>query len=99
MSYLIVGDLHIGKGMAIGKPQPGQLNSRIQDQINLLNWVDELSDKNNITEIFFTGDIFQDPKPHPTIIGILFRSLKRLQTKRRKLILLEEITIFYEQEP
>lgn len=84
MSYLIVGDLHIGKGMAIGKPQPGQLNSRIQDQINLLNWVDELSDKNNITEIFFTGDIFQDPKPHPTIIGIFISFIKKITDKKKK---------------
>ena len=37
---LMVGDLHIGDGQTIGKPaSDGSLNSRILDQIHILDWI------------------------------------------------------------
>lgn len=77
MKLLILGDLHIGKGLSIGRPaENGKFNSRIQDQINLLNWVRDLCVDKGIKDIFITGDVYQDYRPHPAVIGIFMIWLK-----------------------
>jgi exonuclease SbcD len=80
MTALILGDLHIGKSISIGKPSEfGQLNSRVQDQIDLLDWSYEQCISRNIKLIIITGDAYQDFRPHPAIIGIFMRWLKKCE--------------------
>lgn len=75
---LIIPDLHIGKGTSIGKPGIGSaLNSRILDQINLLDWAFEQAIDFNANRIIITGDVFQDAKPHPTIISLFVAWCKK----------------------
>ena len=77
-STVILGDLHIGKSISIGRPGIGSaLNSRLIDQITILDWtldrcIDEMAEN-----LVLTGDIFEDAKPHPTIITIFISWLKR----------------------
>src|SRR5882672_10952979 len=75
---LILGDLHIGAGISIGKPGIGTaLNSRTIDKINLLDWVFDIAYSRQVENIILTGDIFEDPKPHPTLITLFLSWLKK----------------------
>jgi exonuclease SbcD len=77
MKCLIIGDLHLGRGISIGKPaEQSKLNSRIQDQIDLLNWVHNQCVQDKIKHIVITGDVYQDYRPHPAVIGIFMKWLK-----------------------
>jgi exonuclease SbcD len=83
---LILGDLHIGKGLSIGKPaEHGKLNSRVQDQIDLLNWAHDLCLERGVETIFITGDVYQDYRPHPAVIGIFMRWLKKCEKSGLKI--------------
>jgi len=77
---IILGDPHLGKGVNIGKSGVGAtLNSRIVDQQNLLDWtLDQAVEKGSDT-IIITGDVFEDPKPHPVLITIFIAWLKKCQ--------------------
>lgn len=78
MITVILGDPHLGKGTSIGKPGIGSaLNSRIADQFNILEWVLDTAMDHMATTIVITGDIFQDPKPHPTIVALFISWLKK----------------------
>lgn len=68
-AVVILGDVHVGKSVSIGKSGIGTaLNSRVIDQINLLDWtLDQALDQHS-EDIIITGDIFEDPKPHPSLI-------------------------------
>lgn len=80
MKCLILGDLHIGKGISIGKPaEQGNLNSRIQDQVDLLDWTYDQCVKQDVKHIVITGDVYQDYRPHPAVIGIFMRWLKKCE--------------------
>ncbi len=77
---LIVGDLHLGKSPNLGKPGIGTaLNSRIIDQINLLDWLLDQAMEYNVELIVLTGDIFQDVKPDYTVVNIFFDFLKKCE--------------------
>src|ERR1700686_598071 len=77
---LILGDLHIGKNTAQGKAGIGSyLNSRIADQINLLDYVLDYAIEHAIGHIIITGDCFEDTKPHPSLIAIFIAWLKKCQ--------------------
>src|SRR5690606_29637600 len=77
---LILGDLHIGRGISMGKPaELGKLNSRIQDQVDLLDWAYNECKSRGIKHIFLTGDVYQDFRPHPAVIGIFMRWLKKCE--------------------
>jgi exonuclease SbcD len=79
---LIVGDIHLGKGVAIGKPGIGSaLNSRIQDQMKLLDWIVDQAVDNNVESVILTGDICEDPKPDYCLIEIFIEFLKRLEVR------------------
>ena len=80
MKFLILGDLHIGKGINIGKSQSGKINSRIQDQIDLLEWSLNYCLQNKINTIVITGDVYQDPRPHPGVISIVMCWLIKCQS-------------------
>lgn len=81
MKVMILGDLHIGKGLSIGKSAEfGSLNSRIQDQIDILNWVYDLCiEDKDLNNIIITGDVYQDYRPHPAVISIFMRWLKKCE--------------------
>lgn len=80
MKALILGDVHLGRGISIGRPaELGSLNSRVQDQIDLLNWAHDLCLERDVKTIFITGDVYQDYRPHPAVIGIFMRWLKKCE--------------------
>lgn len=69
MNTIILGDLHIGAGLNIGKIEAGSyINSRITDKFNLLNWILEQALNYNVDNIIITGDVFEDPKPNHYLI-------------------------------
>lgn len=74
---LIIGDPHLGKGLTLGKHGVGlKLNSRLLDQLNLLDWILEKAVELEANHIIITGDVFEEPKPHPTIITLFLSWLK-----------------------
>lgn len=80
MQVIILGDIHLGRSTVIGKAGIGSnLNSRIVDQLNLLDWTLDQSVENDVDDIFITGDVFEDPKPHPTLITLFIAWLKKCQ--------------------
>lgn len=75
---IIVGDPHIGKNLSIGKPGLGtELNSRIQDQFKILDWVLQTAISNDVFNIILTGDVFEDSKPHPTLLSLFLDWIHR----------------------
>ena len=78
MSYMIVGDPHLNAGSVISKQSlGGQLSSRALDQFNLLNWILDQAIDNNVSTLFFTGDMFDDPKPPSSVVVLLIEWLKK----------------------
>jgi exonuclease SbcD len=74
---LIIGDPHIGKGVSIGKPAIGSgFNSRIIDQVKILDWIFDLSIDNHIDRIIITGDVFEDLKPDYNLVVMFLNWLK-----------------------
>lgn len=79
-NVIILGDPHVGKGINIGKVGVGSnLNSRIIDQLNLLDWTLDQAIEEHSEHIVITGDIFEDPKPHPSLITLFISWLKKCQ--------------------
>ena len=77
---IILGDVHLGKSQAYGKNTIGsQLNTKLNDQLNLLDWTLEQAIEEQASHIIITGDIFEDPKPPPTIIAYFISWLKKCQ--------------------
>jgi DNA repair protein SbcD/Mre11 len=75
---LVLGDVHLGKGLNIGKQSVGSaLNSRIVDQSNLLDWVYDQAVENNVQHIVLTGDVFEEPKPHYSLVVLFLDWLKK----------------------
>ena len=77
-SFIILGDPHIGKSQSIGRVGLGSaLNSRIIDQCNLLDWTLEQAIERGIEHVVITGDVFEEPKPHPTLITLFVAWLRK----------------------
>ena len=77
---LILGDPHIGKGLSIGKAGIGSaLNSRVIDQIHLLDWTLDQALDRGINYIIITGDVFEEPKPSSVLITLFIGWLKRCE--------------------
>lgn len=75
---LIVGDVHLGKGIGIGKPGIGStLNSRVVDQFRLLDWVLDQAIEIHAGAIILTGDICEDVKPDYVLIELFVEWLRR----------------------
>lgn len=78
LRFLVIGDLHLGKGLDIGKPAlAGNLPSRIQDRINLLDWCLLQAEEHQADTLILTGDIFEDVKPDYSLVEILFQFLNK----------------------
>ena len=79
-SALILGDVHLGKSQAFGKNSIGsQLNTKLDEQLKLLDWTLDQAIDDHIENIIITGDIFEDPKPAPSIITQFVSWLKKCQ--------------------
>jgi DNA repair exonuclease SbcCD nuclease subunit len=79
-TVIILGDPHVGKGTNIGKGGVGStLNSRIVDQLNLLDWTLDQAVEHHADHIIITGDVFEEPKPHPALITLFISWLKKCQ--------------------
>ena len=85
MSVLILGDPHLGASQSLGKTGIGTtLNSRISDQLKLLEWTLDKSIEKNVTDIIITGDVFDEPKPPPFLISLFISWLKKCQSNHVK---------------
>lgn len=79
-SIILLGDPHIGKSISLGKTSLGSnLNTRLSDQLNLLDWTLEQAIENHSSHIMISGDVFEEPKPHPSIITLFVSWLKKCQ--------------------
>lgn len=75
---LIIPDTHLGAGTLLGKPGIGSaLNSRLVDQLNILEWILSKAIEFMVSNIVLTGDIFDDSKPHPSVITSFINWLKK----------------------
>jgi len=80
MRVIILGDVHLGRSLSQGKVGIGSsLNSRIVDQLNLLDWTLDQAIENNCNHIIITGDIFEESKPPPSLITLFISWLKKCQ--------------------
>jgi DNA repair exonuclease SbcCD nuclease subunit len=80
MHAIILGDVHLGKSLALGKVGIGSLlNSRVADQLKLLEWTLERAIEHSADHIIITGDCFEEPKPHPGLITMFIGWLKTCQ--------------------
>jgi exonuclease SbcD len=74
---ILLGDPHLGKSLAMGKAGVGSnLNSRVSDQLDLFNWTLDQAKERQSNSIIITGDVFEDPKPHPALIALFMSWLK-----------------------
>jgi len=77
---IILGDPHIGKGLLLGKSGVGAtLNSRVADQLNLLDYVLDRAIEHHAEHIIITGDVFDECRPHSSLIVLFMSWLKRCQ--------------------
>ena len=77
---IILGDVHLGKSPNLGKTSIGTgLNSRVSDQVNLLDWTLDQALDLGAQRIIVTGDVFEDPKPHPTMVKLFMSWLKKCE--------------------
>jgi DNA repair protein SbcD/Mre11 len=77
---LIVGDVHLGKSLGMGRPGIGShLNGRVVDQFKLLDWVLEQAIENHASSIIFTGDICEDAKPDYYLMVFFISWLKKCE--------------------
>lgn len=79
-NIILLGDPHIGKSSALGKNSVGAtLNSRVADQIGLLDWTLEKAIEHNSSVIIVTGDIYEEPNPHPSLITLFVSWVKKCE--------------------
>ncbi|CAB4197049.1 SbcD DNA repair exonuclease [uncultured Caudovirales phage] len=79
-TVILLGDPHLGRSQNIGKVGLGSnLNSRVIDQFNLLDWTLDQAIDCHADHIIITGDIFEDPKPSSTLITLFISWLKKCQ--------------------
>ena len=76
MNIMCVGDVHLGKNLNLGKVSLDN-NSRLEDQFKLLDWVLHQANENKVKDIFFTGDLFEDPSPEIFILKLFAFWLKK----------------------
>lgn len=78
MQVIILGDPHLNKSANLGKTHLGsKINSRVNDQLNLLDWVLDTAIEQDVDHIIITGDVFEEPKPPTDIITLFISWLKK----------------------
>lgn len=76
MKIIIVPDLHFG-AKSFGKDYPDKLNSRIQDQIYLMEFIFEKAKQLKIDKMILVGDVFDKEHPEPILISTFFKWLTK----------------------
>lgn len=76
--YLVIGDPHLGKSVQLGRSGP--VNSRVMDQMNILEWTLDQALIHNVQSIIITGDVYEDPKPQYDIINLFMSWLKKCES-------------------
>src|ERR1700680_992646 len=80
MYAILLGDVHLGKSISLGKVGVGSsINSRIADQLKLLEWTLQRAIDHSADHIIITGDVFEETKPHPGLITMFIGWLKTCQ--------------------
>jgi len=88
LRFLTIGDLHLGKGLDVGKPAtPGSLPSRTQDRLNLLSWCLQKAQEHKATHLVFTGDVFEDVKPDYSLVELLFKFLNQCNDQKLQVVI------------
>ncbi len=79
-AILILGDPHIGGSLSLGKVGIGSsLNSRVVDQIKILDWVLDQAQLHQVESIIITGDVFDDVRPQYNLIILFIEWLQRCE--------------------
>lgn len=83
---IIAGDFHLNKIIGnIGKVALGSsLNSRVIDQLNLLDFLLDQAIEEQASHIIMTGDILEHPKETASIITLFISWLKKCQANNIK---------------
>jgi DNA repair exonuclease SbcCD nuclease subunit len=77
---MIIGDLHIGSGSVISRTTVGgAFNSRVGDQIRLLDHILDRAVELDVETLILLGDCWHDPKPHPSLIAMFIGWIKKCQ--------------------
>lgn len=81
MICCLIPDIHLGKGTnTLGKVSVGSaLNSRVADQIALLDWILDCAIEKYADSIICTGDIWEDPNPLPYLVALFMSWLNKCQ--------------------
>lgn len=78
VKILIVGDPHLGGSLSLGRVGLGsQINSRIIDRFNILDWVLQQAIERNVSDLVITGDEYEDAKPPPFLVAMFIDWLRR----------------------
>jgi len=79
MKLIIVPDIHIGKQTSIGKDAIGVgLNSRVQDQADLLDFVYSKILEIKPLSVILLGDIWEDVNPRSSYVRVVFAWIKKI---------------------
>jgi DNA repair exonuclease SbcCD nuclease subunit len=77
---ILVPDVHLGKSLSLGKAGIGsQYNSRIDDQVRLLEWILEQAIELVVSDLILSGDIFESVRPEPYLMAIFIAWCKKCQ--------------------
>lgn len=75
---LVIGDVHLDKSKNLGKSLiNSNLNSRVFDQMEILDWTLEEAETNFVTDIVLSGDVFEDPDAKHEVINLFINWLKK----------------------
>lgn len=78
--FLIVGDLHLGKNLNLGRQGVGsQLSSRAIDQLNTFTWILHQAIERDVDCIILTGDMTEDPRPHYFWVEEIIKFIKQCE--------------------
>lgn len=78
MKILAIPDIHLGN-KSFGKDAIGELNSRIVEQLNLLNFIKNVAIENNVDKLIFLGDIFDYPFPDFRLINSFVKWISSIE--------------------
>lgn len=78
--FLVLGDIHLGKAVNLGKNYIGSIyNSRLNDQIALLDWTLEQAIEHQVESIITTADVFEETKVDAFIFSVFLEWLKKCE--------------------
>lgn len=88
MKISVLGDLHFGCGLSLGKTDPQtQLNTRLLDYAQTFNIIIDDFEKRNVKLVVLTGDIFDSRHPSTAVINVFTECLQRAILKGMKFVM------------